>query len=71
MKAGKKKGKIARLRLENEEVKRWMERERQERAAQSISPSIDQLMCCNEDVISPEIKEKTEGQKKEAKKPVR
>lgn len=31
-----------------------------ERAAQSISPSIDQLMCCSEDVILPE----TEGKKK-------
>lgn len=69
--AGKRERKIARLRLENKEVKRRMERERGEGAAQSISPSIDQLMCCSEDVISPEIKEKTEGQKKETRKPVR
>ena len=37
---------------ESEDVQRQMERER---AAQSITPSIDQLMCCREDVILPEI----------------
>lgn len=32
---------------------------------QSISPSIDQLMCSSENVILPEMERKTEGQKKE------
>lgn len=39
-----------------------------ERAAQSISPSIDQLMCCREDVILPEIKEGNGGKTERKKK---
>lgn len=43
-----------------------MERGRQ-REQLNQSPSIDQLMCCHENVILPEIEGETEGQKKEAR----
>lgn len=38
------------------------------REAQSIIISIGQLMCCREDVIFQEIEEKTQGQRRKAKK---
>lgn len=39
---------------------------RGEREAQSISPFIDQLMCCSRDFISQETDEETEGKKKKS-----
>lgn len=39
-----------------------------ERAAQSVSPSIDQLMCSSQGVILVETEQETEGQKKDARK---
>ena len=64
---GKSRGKITRQKFGK--IKEERERKRRgERGSQSITASIDQLMCCSEDVILQETEEKAQGQRKEARK---